>query len=177
MILVYFAIGFVLAIAYLYWRNAVRKKRLGKCLMEVDNKPFRSAILTVTLLRFLGGIVAIGMIVYFKDKTLIGRIAFLVFFGQMLASEVINLFMMKEKTGIYENGIISNTGIRLYDEIDYFYETSKDKNFIYLISFSPKIFVYKQSRMYIYGEDRMDARKILRKKIEFDPDRKGIRKF
>lgn len=177
MLLVYFAIGFVLVVAYLYWRNMVRKKRLGKCLMNIDNKPFRSAILTVTLLRFVIGAIAIAMIAYFKERNLIGRIAFLVFFGQILATEVINLFMLKEKTGVYENGVITNTGVRLYDEIDYFYETSKDKNLMYVISFSPKVFVNKQSRMYIYGNDRLDARKILRKKIEFDPDRKGIRKF
>jgi len=177
MIYFYFLIGLAISVLYLYWRNKVRIAQLGDCLFEINSSEFRKTILTIVAMRILIGGLGIYLVGTFNDRPLVARILFLIFFGQMIASEIITLLMLKEKTGIYQKGVIANTGCKLYQEIDYFYETVKEKNYIYLFSFSPKVFVYKQARLYANYSDRNEARKILAKKIEFDSERKGIRKI
>lgn len=177
MIYIYFVIGLAVSVLYLYWRNKVRIAQLGDCLFEVDSSEFQKTILAIVALRIAIGSLGVFLVGTFNDRPLIARALFLIFFGQMIASEIVTLLMFREKTGVYQNGIIANTGCKLYQEISYFYEIVKEQNYIYLFSFSPKVFVYKQARLYMNYSDRNNARKILSKKIEFDTERKGLRKI
>lgn len=162
-----YGIVVLICIAKIFISYYIQKSNLGEETLVIDKETTQTKLIKQIALFVVSVVIGIYYIYnYSIDNPSVFQLLPVVLLGAFAGSTLTPVLMSFTPIGVYENGILSLTGIRLFNRTgSYEFNPVKDKNVAMACFYPRKKFLGKVSYLYISNQNKKKLEKLVKPKI------------